>query len=160
MPCIGQELNQTPWRKQQIASAIERLNRAIETGTVTVVIGAQGGIAFKGWQDNAGVSDLCAYRKLAAENSPALRKALARAEVVAGRRLDQRAVAAGVHSHDGGRTWGAHAVLGAVALVAAQESPAHSGHAAAEMHSHFELLVVIVGVAIAALFARRRARAG
>lgn len=31
-----------------------------------------------------------------------------RAEVTAGRTLDQRAIASGQHSHDGGRTWGAH----------------------------------------------------
>ena len=42
------------------------------------------------------------YRALAASNSPALRMAIVRAEARAGRSLDRRAVAAGVHSHSGG----------------------------------------------------------
>jgi hypothetical protein len=33
----------------------------------------------------------------------------ARAEAIAGRTVDARTIAAGVHSHDGGRTWGNHA---------------------------------------------------
>lgn len=77
-------------------------------GTIKAIIGRAGGIAFKGWTDNADVSDLCAYRALTARNSPALRKALARAEVTAGRKLDAQAIAAGMHSHDGGKTWGTH----------------------------------------------------
>lgn len=77
-------------------------------GTVKAVIGAQGGIAFKGWTDNRGVSDLCAYRALTASNSPALRKAIARAEAMSGRKIDARAIASGLHSHDGGRTFSTH----------------------------------------------------
>jgi len=76
--------------------------------SVNVAIGRTGGIAFAGWTDKGGVSDLCAYRALTVANSAILRRAIARAEAMQGRKLDARAIAAGVHSHDGGATWGAH----------------------------------------------------
>ncbi len=107
MPCMTQE-NLTVTQKADQQSALARLGAALAAGTVTVVIGATGGIAFRGWKDNRGVSDLCAYRALTAANSAPLRRALARAEAMSGRKLDARAVSAGVHSHDGGRTFSTH----------------------------------------------------
>jgi hypothetical protein len=107
MPCLTQpSLTQTQRSAQR--EALARLQRAIAAGSVTAVIGRAGGVAFAGWADadRAGVSDLCAYRALS--NTPELRRAIARAEVIAGHKLDARTVAAGVHSHDGGRTWGRH----------------------------------------------------
>jgi hypothetical protein len=92
-------------RKREVDTAAERLEKAIELGTVKVVVGATGSIAFKGWANRDDVSDVCAFRKLTASGSAALRKALARAEVTAGRKVDPRAVSAGTHSHDGGKTW-------------------------------------------------------
>lgn len=91
--------------KAQMDSALKRLQIGLGDGSVTISIGAQGALAFKGWTDNGGMADLCAYRRLLAENSPELRRALARAEVTAGRQVDYRQVAAGTHSHDGGQTW-------------------------------------------------------
>jgi 5,10-methylenetetrahydrofolate reductase len=107
MPCIT-ETEQNPARRAEIKSTLERLKQALGAGAVTVTIGATGGIAFTGWNDRNGVSDLCAFRKLAASNSPELRRAVMRAEVKSGRKIDPRAIAAGVHSHDGGQTWGQH----------------------------------------------------
>lgn len=106
MPCDTRP-NLTEQAKQNQRRAIARLEGSLNAGTVTVQIGAQGAVAFRGWvdQDKDGLTDLCAYRRLAATNSPALRRALAAAEVRAGRKLDQRAVASGVHSHDGGGSW-------------------------------------------------------
>lgn len=106
MPCDTQALTATQAAAQ--VTALQRLNAALAAGTVAVRIGAQGGLAFTGWQDRAGLSDLCAYRRLTASNSQALRRALARAEVTAGRKLDPQALSRGVHSHDGGKTWGTH----------------------------------------------------
>jgi hypothetical protein len=80
----------TPARRELMNAAIDRLNKALGEGTATLVIGATGGIAFGGWTDRQGVSDLCAYRKLAATNSPELRRAMARAEVKSGRALARR----------------------------------------------------------------------
>jgi hypothetical protein len=110
MPCDTQP-NMTAARKEGMKDALKRLEQNLEIGGgVSLVIGLQGGIAFRGWldQDRAGFSDLCAYRRLLASNSPALRKALARAEAVSGRKVDQRMLTAGLHSHDGGQTWGKH----------------------------------------------------
>ena len=106
MPCTNQQ--STPQRRSEVKDAIARLGSALAAGTAQVVIGASGALAFRGWNNSEGVSDLCAYRALAATNSPALRRAIARAEVVAGRTLDARALAAGTHSHDGGTTWSTH----------------------------------------------------
>lgn len=108
MPC--DTYDQTPQRKATVKSAVERLAAALAAGTVTAIVGANGAIAFKGWkgEERAGVADVCAYRKLSAANSPELRKALARAEVYAGRKIDPQAIAAGMHSHDDGRTWSKH----------------------------------------------------
>ena len=89
-------------------AALARLDAALQGGTVKVVIGASGSVAFRGLWRSDGVTDLCAFRRLQASNSPALRKALNRAEVIAGRTVDAKAISAGVHSHDGGRTWGSH----------------------------------------------------
>ena len=107
MPCTSQPTAST-LQRQRILDAIKRLDLGLEAGAIKPVIGAAGSIAFHGWGDREGVSDLCAYRALAAANSPALRRAVMRAEAISGRRLDARAIGAGVHSHDGGATWGTH----------------------------------------------------
>lgn len=157
MPC--DTVAKTPSAQQQQKAALDRLQKALGS-SVSVVIGAQGAIAFRGWrdQDRGGLSDLCAYRKLAARNSPELRRAIARAEAVAGRKLDQQTVAAGVHSHDGGRTFGAHALAAAigVALLAPELVHAHPGHGEA-VHAHPELaaLLAVVG-AIAGLLLTKK----
>lgn len=92
----------------RVEMAVDRLRKMLADGSVTVVIGATGSLAFRGWTTNDGVADLCAYRKLVAIGSPELRRAIARAEVTSGRKLNLQALAAGVHSHDGGQTWGSH----------------------------------------------------
>ena len=94
MPCITKP-NLTQEARERMQSAIKRLDSSLAAGTVQVVISGTGAFRFQGWQGREGVSDLCAYRKLAAENSPALRHAVARAEALAGRRIDPRAAPAG-----------------------------------------------------------------
>lgn len=96
--------------KEQIAAqanARALLARKLKLGQASVVISANGAVAFSGWgeQERAGLSDVCAYRKLLASNSPELRMAIMRAEARYGRKVDARQVAAGVHSHDGGKTF-------------------------------------------------------
>lgn len=107
MPCDSNPNLTAPQKAEQV-SALARLERGLALGTVTVKIGQSGAIAFAGWKDNAGLADVCAYRRLTAGNSPALRKALARAEVTSGRKVNAQAIAAGMHSHDQGKTWGTH----------------------------------------------------
>ena len=107
MPC-DTNVNLTPVQRKRMTDAVERLNKALGNNEVTLVIGPSGSVAFKGWNEREGVADLCAFRRLAAMNSASLRRAIMRAEVTSGRKLDQRAIINGVHSHDGGKTWGTH----------------------------------------------------
>jgi hypothetical protein len=98
-------------RNAEIGQAIARLEKLLGENKVRVVVDKRtGAVAFEGWSPELrdDVTDLCAYRRMAARSSWALRQAVARAEVLAGRKVDERALAAGVHSHDGGKTWGAH----------------------------------------------------
>ena len=92
-------------RKTQIEQAVDRLNKALEAGTVKVKVGPSRAITFVGSWQRDGISDTCAYRKLTIAGSSALRMAVARAEALAGVKIDPKAIAAGEHSHDGGRSW-------------------------------------------------------
>ena len=92
-------------RKKQIDAALDRLNKALTAGEVKVKVGSTGAVVFTGTWQRDGISDTCAYRKLLASGSSALRMAVARAEAMAGRKVDPKAIAAGEHSHDGGDTW-------------------------------------------------------
>lgn len=91
-------------------TTLERMEKALAAGTITVKVGATGAIAFSKPMNllDDGFSDVCVYRALLAKNSPGLRKAVAKAEALAGRKVNPQAIAAGVHSHDGGKTWGSH----------------------------------------------------
>jgi hypothetical protein len=110
MPCDtqrtpGQSLAE---RMTQVKAALRRLELALASGSSRIVIAQNGAVAFAGWQDRDGVTDVCAYRTLAAENSPVLRQAVARAELLSGRKVNPQAVAGGWHSHDNGKTWSTH----------------------------------------------------
>ncbi len=110
MPCystpkVGQTEAQ---RKASVLAALKRLESALATGTAKVIIGPQGAVAFVGWTDRDDLTDVCAFRSLTTMKSHALSRAIAAAEVRAGRKVDARAVEAGWHTHDGGATWGRH----------------------------------------------------
>lgn len=98
----------TPTVEELRRKALDRLEKALEAGTTTVKVGPTGSIAFSKPLNmiDDGYSDVCAYRVLLSKNSPALRRAVAKAEALAGRKVDPKAIASGVHSHDAGRTWG------------------------------------------------------
>ena len=96
----------TPAKKSAQREALERLNAGLIDGSVRVIIGKAGGITFAGWTNREDVSDVCAYRAMA--NSPAMRRAIFKAEAMQGNKLDPRAIAGGLHSHDGGATWTRH----------------------------------------------------
>ena len=95
-------------RSLEVKRALERLERYLSSGAVKVQIGQNGALAFSAWNDRDDVTDACAYRTLSAASSWALKQAVARAEAMTGRKVNPNAVAAGWHSHDGGRTWGTH----------------------------------------------------
>ena len=110
MPCDstprrkGQSLTE---RKAEVSAAVSALDRALLRRTVRPVIGPQGAVTFAGWESGReGVTDACAYRRIMATGSALARAEIARAEAMAGRTVNRQAIAAGIHSHDGGQTWG------------------------------------------------------
>lgn len=110
MACIGalSKGQSFAQRMAQVDKALSRLEQYIQQGTVRLTIGVNGAITFSGWQDRDGISDVCAFRSLTATNSWALRQAVLKAEGTQGRKVNPQAIAAGVHSHDGGKSWGKH----------------------------------------------------
>jgi len=109
MPCDtrarpNQTLNE---RKAEVKTAVAALSAALASGKVKAVVGPKGGVTFTGWDEGrrARVTDACAYRLVMATGSALARAAIAKAEQLAGRGVDRKALAHGHHSHDGGRTW-------------------------------------------------------
>jgi hypothetical protein len=100
----GQSLEE---RALEVTAALRQLEARLAAGQVQVQIGPGGALALVGWSagDRNRISDACAYRTLSAQNSWALRQAVARAEARSGRKLNPVAIANGVHSHDDGQTW-------------------------------------------------------
>lgn len=94
-------------RAVEVRRAVERLAKDLAAGRVRAKVGPQGAIAFEGWGvlERDGVTDACAYRRLMVTGSALAKAAVAKAEQLAGRTVDRKALAAGHHSHDGGRTW-------------------------------------------------------
>lgn len=108
MPCdTVRRKNQTAaQRRREVDEALVELERALSNGAVQVVIGVDGAVCFANWgQERRGVTDVCAFQTLQSRDSWELRQAVARAETLSGRKVNQHAVAAGLHSHDGGHTW-------------------------------------------------------
>lgn len=98
-------------RIAEITKAVEALDAKLKKRLVKPVVGPQGAITFKGWDDPAernGITDACAYRRIMATGSALARAEIARAEQLAGRTVNRQVIGQGVHSHDGGRTWGSH----------------------------------------------------
>jgi len=109
MPCdTVLRKNQTiSQRKEEIRKVVERLSTGLASGRLKVKVGPQGAIAFLGLTDDdrSGVTDACAYRRIMVEGSALAKQAIARAEQLAGRSVDRKVVAQGIHSHDGGHHW-------------------------------------------------------
>jgi hypothetical protein len=109
MPCDTRlRANQTlTERKTEVKKAVSVLDKLIASGQVRVKIGPQGAVAFSAWADNerAGVTDACAYRRLMVTGSALAKAKIAQAEQMAGRSINKQVVGAGIHSHDGGKSW-------------------------------------------------------
>lgn len=85
---------------------MKSLEKALMERRAKVIIGPNGAVAFTGdWQNRSGINDACAYRKLASEGSFALRSAVMAAEAASGKKVNEQAIAAGYHTHDG-KVWG------------------------------------------------------
>lgn len=98
-------------RKDEVRRATERFITGLKANRVKVVIDKKtGAVAFTGLteEERDGVTDACAYRRIMVSGSAMALAAIARAEQLAGRSIDKQMVAAGHHSHDGGKTWHGH----------------------------------------------------
>ena len=97
-------------RIAEVKSAISALELKLLKRKVRAVVGPQGAITFTGWddKDRNGITDACAYRRIMATGSALAKAEIARAEQMAGRSVDRRVIGQGVHSHDGGQSWGKH----------------------------------------------------
>ncbi len=95
-------------RTAEIDAALKRLKRYLMTGQVQIKIAPNGAVGFAGWKDRDDLTDVCTVRSLSAEGSWEFRQALAKAEIMQGRRANLQASAAGWHTHDAGKTWSKH----------------------------------------------------
>lgn len=109
MPCDGslwgdQTVTQ---RKEEVRKKTTVVDKLIAAGKVKVKVGPQGAVTFIGIPDSDRVrmTDGCIYRMLSRTGSVATRLAIQKAEQIAGRAIDRKVVAQGLHSHDGGSTW-------------------------------------------------------
>jgi len=109
MPCDTQlKPKQTiQERITEVRRAVDKLDALLKSRRAQVTVSPQGAVAFAGWpeQERDGVTDACAYRRIMATGSALAKAEIARAEARAGRAVDRKVLAAGVHSHDGGATW-------------------------------------------------------
>lgn len=113
MPCDtrtkrGQSLQE---RATEVKAVTQKVSARILDGRVKVIIDKKtGAIAFDGLTayDRDDVTDACIYRRMMATAPVTVKLAIQKAEQMAGRAVSTQALAAGVHSHDGGKSWGSH----------------------------------------------------
>ena len=101
----GQTLTE---RKREIVSTVQAIDKLVSSNRVKPVVDRNTGavtFAYLRDSDRNGLTDACVYRRLVATGSAATRVALQRAEQAAGRPVNRQSLAAGIHSHDGGRSW-------------------------------------------------------
>jgi len=98
-------------RKQEILAVVEAVQKGLLSRRIMPRVDkTTGAIAFEGLlasQRNF-VTDACIYRRIMATGSSLAKMAIQKAEQAAGRTVSRQALAAGVHSHDGGQSWGTH----------------------------------------------------
>lgn len=109
MPCAtrlkkGQTVSE---RAAELRKRGEQIDKMLAAGRVGAKVGPQGAITFTGIPEDVrdGMTDACVYRAIMARGSHQAKMAIAKAERLAGRTVDKKVVAQGLHSHDGGATW-------------------------------------------------------
>lgn len=96
-------------RAREVRKAGEKIDKLLAANRAQVKVDRRtGGIVFVGIPDDVrdGMTDACVYRAIMARGSHAARQAIVKAERLSGRTVNKKAVLAGMHSHDGGQTWG------------------------------------------------------
>lgn len=94
-------------RAEEVRAVVARVAADLAAGKIKPVIGSTGGITFDGLKpaDRDGVTDACIYRRIMASGSALAKAAITRQEQISGRTVNRQAIAQGLHSHDGGRSW-------------------------------------------------------
>ena len=98
-------------RAQEVRKARSAIDKLLATKKVSVKVDRRtGAIVFIGIPEETrdGVSDGCVLRHIMTSGSVGARQAIAQAERLAGRSVDRKVVAQGLHSHDNGATFGRH----------------------------------------------------
>ena len=113
MPCDTQLIKgeTIKTRADDIRAAVKALSDALVSGRVKAVVGPTGAVAFAGFegeQSRRRITDACLYRRVMASGSAMARLTVERQVLASGRTVDRASLAAGHHSHDGGRTWHDH----------------------------------------------------
>ena len=110
MPCdsyVSSPKQTIKQRIEEIREVVAKLSQGLATGRIKVKVGPQGAVGFIGFEDRRGVTDGCAYRRLMVDGTALAKAKIAQAEMLAGRAVDKRVVASGVHLH--GDNWhGSH----------------------------------------------------
>jgi sugar (pentulose or hexulose) kinase len=109
MPCDTMRLPEQTMtqRMEEVRTAAQKIDAMLASRKIGVKVGPQGAVAFTGLSDadRRRMTDACIYRRIMQSGSAASKMAIARAEQMAGVRINKSTVAAGVHSHDGGASW-------------------------------------------------------
>jgi hypothetical protein len=98
-------------RKLEVLATVEAIAKLIISNRVKPVIDKRtGAITFANIPVSVrnGLTDACVYRRIMATGSALAKLQIAKAEQLAGRTVNRAALAAGIHSHDGGSSWGSH----------------------------------------------------
>lgn len=94
-------------RIDEIVKAMINFDRRLIQGNIQAKVGPQGAVTFLGLsaEDRDGITDACIYRRIMATGSALAKQQIAKAELLAGVKVDKKVLASGTHSHDGGKTW-------------------------------------------------------
>lgn len=95
-------------RAAEIKKITEQVARLLAESKVKAKVDrATGAVAFEGLTDDVrdGATDACIYRRIMVSGGALAKAKLAQAEALAGRSVNKQALAQGVHSHDGGKSW-------------------------------------------------------
>jgi hypothetical protein len=96
-------------RREEIRKRMKVVDRLIIQKKVKLKVGPQGAVVVTGLsaEDRDGMTDACIVRRIMATGSAPAKLELLKAQQLAGVSAAQvqKAVTAGVHSHDGGATW-------------------------------------------------------
>jgi hypothetical protein len=97
-------------RQKEVKDVISKIaGRILQEKTKIVIDKFTGAVAFTGIDDiRDDVTDACVFRALMISGPMTVKLAIQKAEALAGRTVSKEALAQGVHSHDGGQSWGSH----------------------------------------------------